>query len=38
LNTIENADEIFFVNGTRVIRAGTMANALQLLMQDKRDS
>jgi len=38
LNTIENADEIFFVNGTRVVRAGTMENAVQLLMHDKRDS
>jgi len=38
LNTIENADEIFFVNGTRIIPAGTMDNAVQLLMQDKHIS
>jgi ATP-binding cassette, subfamily B, bacterial len=38
LNTIENADEIFFINATQIIRAGTMENALQLLMHDKRDS
>lgn len=38
LNTIENADEIFFVNAARVVRAGTMENAVQLLMHDKRDS
>jgi ATP-binding cassette subfamily B protein len=38
LNTIENADEIFFVNGTRIIQAGTMDNAVQLLMQDKHIS
>jgi ATP-binding cassette subfamily B protein len=38
LNTIENADEIFFINATRIIRAGSMENALQLLMHDKRES
>ncbi len=38
LNTIENADEIFFVNATRIVRAGSMTNALQLLMLDRRDS
>jgi len=38
LNTIENADEIFFINATRIIRAGSMDNAVQLLMQDKHDS
>ncbi len=38
LNTIENADEIYFINGGRIIRAGSMENAVQLLMQDKRDS
>jgi ATP-binding cassette subfamily B protein len=38
LNTIENADEIFFVNSKRIIRAGSMDNAVQLLMQDKRES
>lgn len=38
LNTIENADEIYFINGGRIIRAGSMESAVQLLMQDKRDS
>jgi ATP-binding cassette subfamily B protein len=38
LNTIENADEIFFVNATHIIRAGSMENAVQLLMHGKRDS
>jgi ATP-binding cassette subfamily B protein len=38
LNTIENADEIFFINATEIIRAGTMDNAVQLLMHGKGDS
>jgi ATP-binding cassette subfamily B protein len=38
LNTIESADEIFFINGTRIIQAGSMQDAVQLLMQEKRDS
>jgi ATP-binding cassette subfamily B protein len=38
LNTIENADEIFFINATRITRAGSMENAVQLLMHGKRDS
>jgi ATP-binding cassette, subfamily B, bacterial len=38
LNTIENADEIFFVNASRIVRAGSMENAVQLLMHDKRES
>lgn len=38
LNTIENADEIFFVNGKRIIQAGSMENAVRLLMSDKHDS
>ncbi len=38
LNTIENADEIFFVNSTRIIRAGSMDNAVKLLMHEKRES
>jgi ATP-binding cassette, subfamily B, bacterial len=38
LNTIENADEIFFINGTRIVQAGSMDKAVQLLMQGKRDS
>jgi len=38
LNTIENADEIFFINANRIIRAGSMENAVQLLMTEKHDS
>jgi ATP-binding cassette subfamily B protein len=38
LNTIENADEIFFINATRIIQAGSMDNAVQLLMHEKQDS
>jgi ATP-binding cassette subfamily B protein len=38
LSTIENADEIFFVNSKRIIRAGSMDDAVQLLMQDNRES
>jgi ATP-binding cassette subfamily B protein len=38
LNTIENADEIFFVNSTKIVRAGSMENAVQLLMEDKQMS
>ncbi len=38
LNTIENADEIFFVNSGEVIRAGTMQHAMDLLLEEKRSS
>ena len=38
LNTIENADEIFFVNGGTVVRAGSFDHALDLLMHGKRQS
>jgi len=38
LNTIENADEIFFVNSGELIRAGTMQHALELLLAEKRSS
>jgi ATP-binding cassette subfamily B protein len=38
LNTIENADEIFFVNAGEVIQAGSFKDALNLLMQTKRVS
>lgn len=38
LNTIENADEIFFVNSGRVIAAGNFENALELLLSEKRAS
>lgn len=36
LNTIENADEIFFVNGGSVIPAGSFAHAVEMLMSGKR--
>ena len=32
LNTIENADEIYFVNGGEVTRAGSMESAVDMLM------
>ncbi|HUZ60026.1 MAG TPA: ABC transporter ATP-binding protein [Hanamia sp.] len=38
LNTIENADEIFFVNSGEVTAAGNFDNALQLLLEGKRES
>ena len=38
LNTIANADEIFFINTSGMIRAGSMENAVQLLMNSIRDS
>ncbi|MFA5961703.1 MAG: ABC transporter ATP-binding protein [Parcubacteria group bacterium] len=38
LNTIENADEIFFVNGGEVTHAGSMQHAVELLLHGKRES
>lgn len=38
LNTIENADEIYFVNAGEVIRAGSFQDALDKLLQGKRAS
>ncbi|MEO6977634.1 MAG: ATP-binding cassette domain-containing protein, partial [Mucilaginibacter sp.] len=38
LNTIENADEIFFVNSGEVIRAGSFDQAMDMLLQGKRVS
>ncbi len=38
LNTIENADEIYFVNAGEVIRAGSLDHAVEMLLQGKRDS
>ncbi|MFN8240413.1 MAG: ABC transporter ATP-binding protein [Bacteroidales bacterium] len=38
LNTIENADEIFFVNSGEIIAAGSFREAIDLLMQGKADS
>ncbi len=36
LNTIENADEIFFVNGGRLVPAGSMSQALAMLHSGQR--
>lgn len=38
LNTIQNADEIFFVNAGEVIRAGSFDHAVDMLMQGRRAS
>ena len=38
LNTIENADDIFFVNAGAVIHAGDFNHALEMLMSGKRTS
>jgi ATP-binding cassette subfamily B protein len=38
LNTIENADEIFFVNSGEVIQAGSFDHAMDMLLQGKRVS
>lgn len=35
LNTIENADEIFFVNSGKIVAAGSFDEALNLLMQGR---
>jgi ATP-binding cassette subfamily B protein len=38
LNTIENADEIFFVNSGELIRAGSMDHAVDMLLHGQRAS
>lgn len=38
LNTIENADEIYFVNSGLVTKAGSMQDAVELLLRGKRES
>ncbi len=38
LNTIQNADEIYFVNAGEVIRAGSLQHAVSMLLHDKRES
>jgi ATP-binding cassette, subfamily B, bacterial len=38
LNTIENADEIFFVNSGEVIAAGSFDHAVDMLLHGKRVS
>ncbi|GAB4013848.1 ABC transporter ATP-binding protein [Spirosoma migulaei] len=38
LNTIESADEIFFINSGQVTRAGSLNDAVDMLLHDKRTS
>jgi ATP-binding cassette subfamily B protein len=38
LNTIANADEIFFINAGEIVPAGSMEHALDMLMHGKRTS
>ncbi len=38
LNTIENADEIFFINSGSVTKAGSLSDAVNLLLHGKRES
>lgn len=38
LNTIENADEIFFVNNGEITRAGSFGHAMSMLLQEDRRS
>jgi ATP-binding cassette subfamily B protein len=38
LNTIENADEIFFVNEGEIIRAGSFSHAMNMLLQHERST
>lgn len=38
LNTIENADEIFFVNSGKIVQAGSLQDAVNLLLRGKRES
>ena len=38
LNTIQNADEIYFINSPEVVPAGSLDNAINMLLQGKRVS
>jgi ATP-binding cassette subfamily B protein len=38
LNTIENADEIFFVNSGEIVSAGNIDHAMEMLLHTKRES
>lgn len=38
LNTIENADEIFFINNGQVTKAGSFDHAVEMLLHGKRSS
>jgi ATP-binding cassette subfamily B protein len=38
LNTIDNVDQIFFVNSGEITLAGSMAHAVDMLLHEKRAS
>lgn len=38
LNTIENADTIFFVNNKTITEAGSMDHAVEMLLSNKKES
>ena len=38
LNTIDNVDQIFFVNSGEIIPAGSMEHAVEMLLHGKRAS
>lgn len=38
LNTIENADEIFFINAGEIVRAGSFSHAMNMLLHHERNS
>ena len=38
LNTINNADQIYFVNGGEILLAGSMEHALEMLLDNNRNS
>jgi ATP-binding cassette subfamily B protein len=38
MNTIANADEIFFINSGAITAAGSMEHALDMLLHDRRES
>ena len=38
LNTIQNADEIFFVNGGELVKAGSFEHAVDMLLHNERKS
>jgi ATP-binding cassette subfamily B protein len=38
LNTIDNVDQIFFVNSGAITLAGSMEHALEMLLHEKRAS
>jgi ATP-binding cassette, subfamily B, bacterial len=38
LNTIDNVDQIFFVNSSEIVQAGSMEHAVDMLLHGKRES